>query len=147
MKLVLDDTISEELKGFLLTQDGITDVKLSRDDYLTILDIKHNEKITPIIIVKFIELFQETKFPILIEFDKGTSDKFKVLKYKIDDMCCDYCYRGLVMDLFENKKIKSVKSNFEWNKPAFDIEFIIEYDENYTEKELIDYIKEKYVGR
>ena len=51
---------------------------------------------------------------------------------------------GLVMDLFENDKIKSVKSNFDFNKPAFNIEFLIEYNENYSEQELIKYIKEKY---
>ena len=51
--------------------------------------------------------------------------KFKTLKYTIDDMCCDYCYRGLVMDLFENKKIKSVKSNYNYKMLAFNIEFII----------------------
>ena len=59
-------------------------------------------------------------------------------------MCCEYCYMGLVMDLFENDKIKSVKSNFDFNKPAFNIEFLIEYNENYSEQELIKYIKEKY---
>ena len=144
MKLVLDDNISEELKDFLLTQDGILAVKLNRNDDLTVLDIEYNEKTTPIIIMKFIELFQENKYSILFEFDKGTKGNFKVLKHTIDDMCCDYCYRGLVMDLFENKKVKSVKSNFDHTMPAFNIEFIIEYDETYTEKELIDYINEKY---
>ena len=48
-------------------------------------------------------------------------------------MCCDYCYRGLIMDLFENENIKSVKSNFDFNMPAYNIQFIIQYDEKYTE--------------
>ena len=60
-------------------------------------------------------------------------------------MCCDYCYRNLVMDLFENERIKSVKSNYDYNKPAFNIEFEIKYDEKYSEKELIEYIKEKWM--
>ena len=50
---------------------------------------------------------------------------------------------GLVMDLFENDKIKSVESNFDFDKPAFNIEFTIEYDEDYKEEDLIEYIKEK----
>ena len=47
------------------------------------------------------------------------------------------------MDLFENDKVKSVKSNFDYKKPAFDIEFIIEFNDNYSEEELINYIHEK----
>ena len=143
MKLVLDNFISTELKEFLLTQDGITDVIFNEDDYLTILDIKHNKKTTPKIIMKYIELFQKNDYSILFEFDKGTIGKFNKLKYTIDDMCCDYCYRGLVMDLFDNKNVKSVKSNFDHKKAPYNIEFIIEYDEKYKEEELIEYIKEK----
>ena len=144
MKLILDDFISKELKEYLLMQYGIIDVEFNKKNSLTILDIKHNKKVTSNIIMKYIELFHKNKYSILFEFDKGTLGNFKVLKYIIDDMCCDYCYRGLVMDLFENEKIKSVKSNFDYKMPAFNIEFIIEYDEKYKEKELIEYIKEKY---
>jgi len=60
-------------------------------------------------------------------------------------MCCDYCYMRLVMDLFENDKIKSVKSNYDFKAHYSNIEFIIEYDEMCEEKDLIKYIKEKYV--
>ena len=144
MKLVLDDSINVELKDYLLTQIGITDVEFNKENRLTILDIKYNEKTTPWIIMKYIELFQKNEYSILFGFDKSTIGNFKVLKYTIDDMCCDYCYRKLVMDLFENENIKSVKSNFDFNIPAFNIEFIIEYDEKYTEEDLIKYIKEIY---
>lgn len=142
MKLILDDLVNEELKEYLLTQDGIDSVIIDKEKYLTILNIEHNKKTTPEIIMKYIELFQKNEYSILFEFDKGTTGDFKVLKYIIDDMCCEYCYRGLVMDLFENKKIKSVKSNFK-NNAVFDIKFIIEYDKEYKEEELIKYIKDK----
>ena len=145
MKLILDDPISEELKEYLLMQEGIIDIEFNKDKNLTILDIKHSERITPYIIMQHIELFQRNRYSILFEFDKGTLGNFKVLKYAVEDMCCDYCYRKLVMDLFENENIKSVKSNFNYNIPAYNIKFIIEYDERYTEKELIEYIKENYI--
>ena len=144
MKLILDDLVNEELKEYLLMQDGIDDVVFDSENFLTKLNIEYNKKTTPEIIMKYIELFQKNKYSILFEFDKGTIGDFKLLKYTIDDMCCEYCYKGLVMDLFENEKIKSVKSNFDFNKPAFDIEFLIEYSKDYSEQELIQYIKEKY---
>ena len=145
MKLVLDDLINteiEELKEYLLQQEGIIDVKYNKNKPFIVLNIKYNKNTTPEIIIKYIELFQKYNYSILFEFDKGSKGDFKTLKYTIDDMCCEYCYRNLVMDLFENENIKSVKSNFEYNKPAFNIEFEIEY-EKYSEKELIEYIKEK----
>ena len=124
MKFVLDDLISKKLKDYLLLQDGINNIEISNNNFLTILNIEHNEKITPEIVLKLIELVQENKYPILYEFDKGTKGNFKTLKYTIDDMCCEYCYRGLIMDLFENEKVKSIKSNFNYYKPAYNIEFI-----------------------
>ena len=144
MKLILDDSISEELKEYLLMQNGIDYVSIDNDGFLTILNIEYNKKTAPEIIMKHIELFQKNKYSILFEFDKGTIGNFKILKYTIDDMCCEYCYMRLVMDLFENDRIKSVKSNFNFKMPAFNIEFIIEYDEKYNEEDLIKYIKEKY---
>lgn len=144
MRVVLDDAISKELKDYLLTQEGITDVEFDSKDFLTILNIKHDNETTPEIVMKYIELFQDNKYSILSEFDKESISDFKVLKYTIEDMCCEYCYKGLVMDLFENKKIKSVKSNFDYRAPAFNIEFIIEYDKDYKKEELIEYINEKY---
>jgi copper chaperone CopZ len=144
MKLILDDIVNEELKKYLLMQDGIDDVVFDNENFLAKLNIEYNKKTTPEIIMKYIELFQKNKYSILFEFDKGTMGDFRLLKYTIDDMCCEYCYKGLIMDLFENEKIKSVKSNFDFNKPAFDIEFLIEYNEDYSEQELIQYIKEKY---
>lgn len=88
-------------------------------------------------------MFEKYKYSNLVEFNKDYERKTKILKYIVDDMCCEYCYMGLVMDLFENDKIKSVKSNFDFDKPAFNIEFTIEYDEDYKEEDLIEYIKEK----
>jgi len=146
MELTLNDYISDELKEYLLMQNGIIDVVITRtnDKYLTKLNIKYNNKTTPEIIMKYIELFQNNKYSILFDFDKGTIGNYKKLQYTIGDMCCHYCYEGLVMDLFENNKIKSVKSNFEFKMPALNIEFIIEYSEDFSEQELIEYINEKY---
>lgn len=144
MKLILDDLINKELKEYLLEQDGINNVIVSNKEFLTTLNIDYDKRITPEIIMKHIELFQKNKYSILFEFDKGAIGDFRILKYTIDDICCEYCYKGLIADLFENERIKSVKSNFDYNKPNFDIEFIIEYDENYKEEDLIKYIKEKF---
>ena len=144
MKLILDDIIDDELNEYLKEQLGIVKSKCIKKDFTTELYIEYNKKTNPILIMKYIEIFQKYQFSALLEFDKGYKEKIKVLKYLIDDMCCEYCYKGLVMDLYENEYIKSVKSNFNFNKPAFNIEFVIEYTDNYDEEDLIEYIKDKY---
>ncbi len=144
MEIKLDDIVHPELKEFLLNQDGITYVDINYDEELIKINIEYNEKITPIIIMKYIELFEDYKFSYLVEFDKKYKQKTKILKYTIADMCCEFCYMDLIMELFLNKKINAVKSNFDNNIPAFNVEFIIEYCEDYSEEELIRYINEKY---
>lgn len=143
MKLVLDDILEEELKTYLLTQKGITNVELKDKNLISEINIKYDEIITPKIIMEHIYLFQKNQMPIMLEFDKKTHKNTKKLRYIVDDMCCEYCYKGLVQDLFENEFIVSVKSNFSFNKPAFNIELLIEYDAKYDETKLINYIKEK----
>ena len=54
MRLILDDLISDELKDYLMTQKGITDVKITDDRFLKVLDIKYDKNITPEIIMKYI---------------------------------------------------------------------------------------------
>ena len=143
MEIKLAGIVNPELSDFLLSQEGIINVEINYDDYFIKLNIKFNKKTNPNIVMKYIELFEEFKYSNLVEFNKEYENKTKILKYIIDDMCCEYCYMGLVMDLFENDKIKSVKSNFDFNKPAFDVEFLIEYNEDINEQEVIEYIKEK----
>lgn len=144
MEIKLDSTVNPELKDFLLSQEGIINVEINYDNYFIKLNIKLNEKTNPSIVMKYIELFEKYKYSNLVEFNKEDNKKSKILKYIIDDMCCEFCYKDLVMELFKNDKIKSVKSNFDLNKPTVNIEFIIEYYDNYSEEELIKYIKEKY---
>ena len=144
MEIKLDGIVNPELRDFLLSQEGITNVEINYDDCFIKLDIKLNEKTNPNIVMQYIELFGKYEYSNLVEFDKETKEKTKELKYTVDDMCCEYCYMGLVRDLFENDKIKSVKSNFDFNNPIDNVEFLIEYDEKYDEEDLIKYIKEKY---
>lgn len=138
MKIILDNISSNELKRYLLTQDGINNVEISDNE----IDITFDERTVPETIIRYINLFENNKWSELIGFDKTTPKSFKTLKYVIADMCCEYCYKHLVQELFMNENIKSVKSNFKFSKPAFNIEFIIEYNENYSEIDLIKYIKE-----
>lgn len=53
-----------------------------------------------------------TKIPSLLSFSKYP--KFETSNYTItrDDLCCEYCYKGAIDDLFEIEGIEMVKGNF-----------------------------------
>lgn len=142
MKVLLDTNIKKEIIEYLLTQEGIEEVKINEIDLFEELEIKYNDKITPIIIMKYIDLFQNNKFSTMISFDKEIEKEHKTLKYVVDDMCCEYCYMGLVRELFDNKNVYAIKSNFDMKYPLYNVEFEIKYDINYLEEDLIKFIEE-----
>ena len=127
MKVLLDTNIKNEIIEYLLTQEGIEEVKINEIDLFEELEIKYNEKTTPIIIMKYIDLFQNNKFSTMISFDKEIEKEKKTLKYVVDDMCCEYCYKGLIEELFMNDNVKSVNSNFDFNN-FYNIELVVEYN-------------------
>lgn len=141
MKLVLDDIFDSELKDYLLKEEGINSVEIVNKDFISEIKINFNDKTSPLSIIKCIESFQNNEYSTLLSFDKGNIYKINQLNYLIEDMCCEYCYKSLIQELFKNNDIKSVKSNFEFNKPAFNIELRIEYNINCSEEEIVEYIK------
>lgn len=143
MKIIIDEVVENDLKEYLLSQNGINKVDYIVKDFISEISIDFDKNITPSIVMKYIDLYLENDYPILLEFNKEIKRDFKILKYTIDDMCCEFCYKFLIEELFNNKNINSVQSNYDFYKPAFNIEFIIEYDTNYKEDELIKYLEEK----
>lgn len=141
MRIILDEIVENDLKEYLLSQEGINKVDYIVKDFISEINIDFYENITPSIVMNFINLYLDNDYPVLLEFNKEIKEDFKILKYKIDDMCCEFCYKFLIEKLFNNNSIISVKSNYDFYKPAFNIEFIIEYDKNYSEDELIRYIE------
>ena len=145
MKLIFDDNFNNEIREYLLIQPGINNVEIYNNDFVSELIINFDKKTTPLIIMKYIELFQNNKYDTLLSFDKENNTNIKEIKYLIDDICCEYCYKSLIRVLFENEFIKSVKSNFDFNKPAFNIELLIGLCDNYNENELIKFIEENKI--
>ena len=143
MKIILDYFFDEGLKEYLSSQTGIVEVKvINNKDSLSEFYIATTDEITPMMVLKYVELYQNEQMPVMMGFDKSMSEKTKDLKYVVDDLCCEYCYKWFVTKLFENNNIKSVTSNFDFNIPVTNIEFYITYSEECEEREIINYIKE-----
>ena len=75
-----------------------------------------------------------------ISFDKNVKCDTNVLNYNIEHLCCEFCYKELIEELFKNNNVKSVNSNFD-NNNFRNIELVIEYNKDYNKEELIEFIK------
>lgn len=109
----LDTWGHKELKDYLMSLEGIFEVNIDDTNKLDVY-LKYNSNlITPKIIKMEILLFLNVvKIPSLFSFNKYP--KFKTLNYTIirDDLCCEYCFKGAIDDLFEIEGIEQVESNF-----------------------------------
>lgn len=50
--------------------------------------------------------------PCLVSFDKHATYKTKSYDILIEDLCCEFCFRGFIDDLFMTNGIEKVESNF-----------------------------------
>lgn len=113
LTIVIDDWGHKELKEYLMSLKGILDVEIKKDEQLDIYLKYDSSLITSKIIKMEITLFLNiTKIPSLLSFNKYP--KFGTSNYTIirDDLCCEYCYKGAIDDLFEIEGIEMVKGNF-----------------------------------
>lgn len=113
LTIVIDNGGHNELKEYLVSLNGILSVEIRNNEQLNIY-LKYNSSlITPKIIKMEILLFLDiVKIPSILSFNKYP--KFKTLNYTIirDDLCCEYCFKGAIDDLFEIEGIEKVESNF-----------------------------------
>lgn len=113
LTIVIDNWGHKELKEYLMSLKGILDVEIKNDEQLDIYLKYDSSLITSKIIKMEITLFLNiTKIPSLLSFNKHP--KFETSNYTItrDDLCCEYCYKGAIDDLFEIEGIEMVKGNF-----------------------------------
>lgn len=113
LTIVIDDWGHKELKEYLMSLKGILDVEIKNDEQLDIYLKYDSSLITSKIIKMEITLFLNiTKIPSLLSFNKYP--KFETSNYTIirDDLCCEYCYKGAIDDLFEIEGIEMVNGNF-----------------------------------
>ncbi len=138
LTIIIDNWGHKELKEYLISLKGILDVEIKNDEQLDIYLKYDSSLITPKIIKMEIMLFLNiTKIPSMLSFDKYP--KFKTSNYIIirDDLCCEYCYKGAIEDLFEVEGIETAKGNL--NEDYFEecekITINIEYDPNLLKAE------------
>lgn len=127
LTIIIDNWGHKELKEYLMSLNGILDVIIKNEEQLEI-HIKYNSNlITPKIIRLEILLFLDIlKIPSILAFDKHPTIETSEYKIIRNDICCEYCFKGAIDDLFEIDGIEKVESNF--NEENY-------YQKNYDERD------------
>lgn len=134
------ELIQYGIEEYLSKQEGIISLRIENIKDKKRFYIEYDSKLTNSqIIYKYITIFNKNKELFLEGFDKGIITGVSTCNYVVEDMCCEYCYRGFVGDLFKNDNINSVFSEFE-EPNAFNVEFNIGY--TCTKEELLLIIKD-----
>lgn len=133
--------ISNDFSDYFLSLKGIKDINYKNDDYLEIT-IQYTNDISLKQIKLELELyFNILKIPEMLFFDKHIKKDLKKEKIVIKDMCCEYCIKGTIEDLFDTNGIVSAYTNYDpLVDSCYDITFYITYDDTITS---IEEIKKK----
>lgn len=128
LTLELDTWSHKELKEYLLSLNGVHKISI-KDEKTLIIDIEYDEKkITSKILQMEINLFLDCQNePTLLSFNKHTNNTEHTTI--ITDVCCEYCLKGFVEELFDEPGIISLNSNFD-NSHFFDIKIELTYLKN-----------------
>lgn len=133
--------ISNDFSDYFLSLKGIKDINYKNDDYLEIT-IQYTNDISLKQIKLELELyFNILKIPKMLFFDKHIKKDLKKEQIVIKDMCCEYCIKGTIEDLFDTNGIVSAYTNYDpLVDSCYDITFYITYDDTITS---IEEIKKK----
>ena len=101
-----------ELKDYLLSLNGVKNASIDDEDPDSItIDIDYDsKKMSPKVLFYEILAFMEEHPLSLLGFDKHFKDQ-KEYKLVIKDLCCDYCFKGMIEDLFDMKEITKAMSD------------------------------------
>ena len=115
--IIIDHWGHKELKEYLMSLNGILDVIIKNGEQLEIY-VKYNSNLitSKIIKLEILLYLNILKSPCILAFDKHST--MEMAEYKIirNGICCEYCLKGAIEDLFEIDGIEKVESNFNKEK-------------------------------
>lgn len=135
------DWIGTNLEEYLLSLDGITEININTND--AYIDIKYDSSKTTPQVIKYEILFciGALKIPSITAFNKHekAGETYTIL---IKDICCEFCFKGMIDDLFMILGINSAQSDFDYDN-MFNVKIDITYDSKRMSKEEIITIEKK----
>lgn len=143
LKIEYSDFLDEELNKYLSSLNGVLFSKVDMEK--NEIYVEYDSSIISIKILKMeIILYLNIKnTPSIVSFDKHFGNNIKKDIIIVDDLCCEYCLKGMIEDLFEYDAIKSAYTDFNYVDKK-NVNIFITYDDKILKLDELNKIKNKF---
>lgn len=142
LKIEYLDFLDKELNEYLSSLNGVLFSKVDMEK--NEIYIEYDSSIISIKILKMeIILYLNIKnTPSIVSFDKHYEKGIKEDVIIIDDLCCEYCLKGMIEDLLEYDAIKSAYTDFNYIDKN-NVNIYITYDDKPLNLDELNKLKNK----
>ena len=143
MNIEYSDFLNKDLVNYLLSLQGVTNANLNIDN--NVISVEYDSSIISLKVLKTeILLYLDiVKIPSIISFDKHSKNNIKKDVIVIKDLCCEYCLKSMIDDLFNIDGIESAYSDFDYvNK--YNVNIFITYNEKLINKKKILELEDQF---
>ena len=142
IKIDYSDFVNNDLTNYLSTISGISksSINIEKNE----IYVEYDASIISLKIIKMeIMLYLDiSKIPSIVAFNKHKQNDIKEYTILIEDLCCEYCLKGMIEDLLELDGIVSAYSDFDYvNK--YNVSIFITYDEKKLNENELKLISKK----
>ena len=143
LKIEYSDFFDKELCDYLSTIKGVLFSKIDIEN--NEIYIEYNSSIILLkTLIMEIDLYLNTNnTPSIISFDKHFEKNIAKDIIVIEDLCCEYCLKGMIEDLLENELIKSAYTDFNYIDKK-NVNIFITYDNKMMNLEELKKIRNKF---
>lgn len=142
LKIEYSDFLDKELNEYLSSLNGVLFSKVDMEK--NEIYIEYDSEVISIKILKMeIILYLNIKnTPSIVSFDKHYEKGIKEDVIIIDDLCCEYCLKGMIEDLLEYDAIKSAYTDFNYIDKN-NVNIYITYDDKSLNLDELNKLKNK----
>lgn len=143
LKIEYSDFLDKELNKYLSSLNGVLFSKVDMEKneiYVEYDSLVISLKILKMEIILYLNI-QNT--PSIVSFNKHYKKDIKEDVIIIDDLCCEYCLKGMIEDLLVYDAIKSAYTDFNYIDKN-NVNIFITYDESMLKVEELNKVKNKF---
>lgn len=133
LKIDDNDFLNENLKKYLINLDGIFNCLVSPREGKIYVDYESSIISLKVLKLEILYFLDALKTPSILAFSKYSHEKTQQDTIIIKDICCEYCLKNFINDLFDQDEIVSVDTNFDHHN-MFNVNIFITYKENMIDK-------------
>lgn len=128
-----------ELIEYLKGLDGIDSISFNYDGVCPVIDVKYDDtKINyKMIFYETCAFCEEPYDGSILSFDQHLGKEANMYELNLDGLICDFCYRGVIRELFSTNGIISIVNSYcdFWEKSPEKVRIKLYYDDKIISKE------------